>query len=882
MSILPRLASFVRNLFLRERVERDLDDEVRNYLDMLTDEQVEAGLPAKEARREAARQLGGLEPVKEQVRQARTGRLLENLIQDLRYGLRTLVAAPAFTGVAILSLALGIGGSAAMFSLVNNALIRPLPFSDPDQLVRITQYYPRGGVEELRTQAKSMDVAAYTTDSEFNVTGQGTALHLTGSSTTANLFSLLGVEAEVGRTIRLGEDRPGADRIVVLSHGLWRAQFGGDPNIVGRPIMIDGSARQVVGVMPPGFSFPSPAVQLWVPFHLDPGNPVDYWESGWVPVIGRLHAGQTLGRAQSELKPIVSHIIGLLPFPAPSDWNSNSTVVGLQQDLVGDVRTRLLVLMYAVGFVMLIGCANVASLLLAKAASRQREIAIRTALGAGRGRIVRQLLTESVLIGIAGGAAGLLLALGGVEALKTALPQDIPRLAEAGVDWRVLAFTTALAISTGLAFGLVPAISASRINLAESIKTRGQQSQGLSGVRLRGFLIAGEVMLAVVLLIGAGLLIRSLWLLTRVNPGFRSEQILTVRVFPDRTSYPNPETRLALYDRLLGEAKRISGVSDVAAANTIPLSRDIPAVAVEAENHPASPSQRLDPMFWAGAVTLDYFRIMGIQLLEGRTFTEADSARAAPVIIVDAETARRYWPNQNPVGKHIRLVWESTWRTIVGVAGDVRQYDLGNSSPAYIGGALYMPYPQAEGIDRQLPSAMTLLIRGSADPVRVGMEMRSMVANLDPNLPVSGVQPMGAVVQASMSEPRSLAWLFISFAASALILATIGTYGVVSYSTSQRMSELGLRLALGATRKSLFVLVLRQSIGLVAAGLLAGAIGSLALTRLLIRFLYGITPTDPVTFAAVAALLVAAAILAGYFPARKAAGADPMSVLGSE
>jgi putative ABC transport system permease protein len=872
----------------RGRAERELEEEIQTHLELETEEKIDAGHLPEEARYAARRAFGSVVLAKEKSRAMWRVGALETLWQDLRYGLRMLRKYPGFTAVAVLSLALGIGGNTAMFSLINGALIRPLPYSQPDRLVRVTEWYPKGGIAALQEQSRTMEVATFTFDSEFNLTGVGEAVHLVGSVVSANLFSLLGVQAKVGRTFEPGEDRPGEDRLVILSHSLWWNKFAGDPSIIGRPITIDGMTRQVAGVMPPEFNFPSPKVQLWMPVRFDPTNVPEFWNHGWMPLIARLRPGATLPQAQSELRSLISRIITLFPFRVQPSWNANSTVIPLQADLNGEMRDKLLLLLCAVGCVLLIGCANVASLLLARTAARQREMAVRAALGAGRGRIVRQLLTESVVLALAGGGLGLVLAMGSLSTLKSALPVDNPLLATAGIDWQVLAFLTALAILSGLVFGLAPALSASRLNLAESFKGRGQQAAGLSGMRLRSSLIVGEVALAVVLTVSAGLLIKSLWRLTQVDPGFRPEQIVTVRVYPQGPQGPQQAAGqeraayIALYDELVRRARGMAGVADAATANTAPLSSEIPILPVELEGHPFTPGQQTATLFWAGAVTPEYFEIMRIPLLSGRRLTEADGEKSARVVLVNAATARQFWPGEDPIGKQIRVVWEKDWRTVVGVVGDVRQYDLAGNSPAHISGAFYMPYPQSVGLDRRLPAAMTLILRTAVNSPQVASALSRLVASVNPNVPVSEVRTMEAVVTASSSSSRSLMWLFISFGGASLILAAIGAYGVVSYSTAQRTYEMGVRVALGATRGRIFGLVLGQSLRLVLTGLALGVVASLALTRLIANFLYGVTATDPLTFLAVGLILIAVGLLAGFFPARRAAMVDPLVALRSE
>jgi predicted permease len=876
----------LRALWKRNELEADLDEELKFHVEMKTRENVEAGMTPGEARAAALRQFGNVARVEEEARATWSWMWLEQLARDLRFALRTLRRNAGFTAVAGLSLALGIGANAAIFTLVNAILLRPLPYAQPERLVRVTGYYPDGAVVALQEMSRTMEVASYSdkpeNGSEFNLTGDGIPVHLTGSTVSANLLSLLGATAELGRTFQPGEDRAGQDRLVILSHALWRNRYDSDPRILGGVITLNGVDRRVVGVMPRGFEFLVPDAQLWVPVHLDPSDPGATWERDFKPLVARLRPGATVAQAQSEIRTLVGAILPMFPQPMARSWNADATVLPLQDDLVGNVRARLLLLLGAVGLVLLIACANVASLMLARATGRRKEIALRAALGAGRGRILRQLLTESVVLAAVGGGLGFALAFGTLSALRSRLPLDTPRLAEVTMDWRVMAFAVALTFLTGLAFGLVPALQAAKLNLTESLKAGGQRSTDSSGIQLRSSLIVAEVALAVVLVTSAGLLIRTLWELTQVNPGFRSERVVTVRVTPDALSCRTRAACVALYDELLRRARQLPEVSEVAAANTVPLSGEVPYVVAEVEGHQLAAGENLAPLLWAGAVTPDYFHLMGIRLLAGREFTDSDNENSAGAVIVSVATARRYWPGENPIGKHVRLVWDRDWQAVVGVVQDVRQFNLADKPLGWIQGTVYLPYPQSSGADHKQPTAMYLIARTSEKASLFGRDIRGLVESVNPNVPVSEVRTLPAIVSASANSSRSLMWLFVSFAGAAFLLAVIGIYGVVSYSAAQRSYEMGVRVALGATRGNILSLVIGHGLRLALAGLALGTLVSLALTRLLAGFLYGVSPADPLTFLAVSALLTSVALVASYIPARRAAAVDPLTTLRAE
>jgi predicted permease len=876
MGIWQKIGSWLRR---DKNREDELSREISDHLELEAEEREEYGASAQEARYAAARTFGNAALVKEDVREAWGGMRLEHFAQDLRFGFRALWKTPGFAIVAILSLALGIGGNAAMFSLVNSVLLRQLPFAKPETLVRVTGFYPKGALVALQERSATMEFAGFTTDSEFNLSGQGDVVRISGSAVSANYFSLLGVQPEIGAIFSAGEDHAGHEPLVILSHALWQKKFHADPAILGRVLTIDGQGRRVVGIMPGTFHFPAATTQLWIPLKFNSSDAEDYWGKGFMPLIARLRDGASVAQARGELRAMMPQVITLFSFPMGRNWNSDATVEPLQQNLTGDIRGKLLVLLCAVAVVLLIACANVASLLLARAASRRKEIGLRAALGAARGRLIRQLLTESIALSLAGAAMGFLLAYGALAVLKSALPADILGLQEAAIDLPIMLYMVGLAVLTGVLSGLAPAITSSRMDVVQLVKSGGQRAATVSGVRLRGFLIAGEVALAVVLAVGAGLLVKSLWRMTQVNPGFGAEHTLAVQISHTQSDCSVRASCVAFYDELLRRTRSISGVAEVAAVNALPLDGPTPAIPVELEGHPRVAADTTAPLLWAGAITPDYFRMMRIPLLQGREFSNSDGERTAKVMIVSNATAQRFWPGENPIGKHIRATWDQEWRTVVGVVGDVKEFTLVSNIPDWQSGESYMPYPQAIDLSEQLPSTMYLMLKMDAAGNNLAGEIRNIAAELNPNVPVGEVRTMDAIVATSTSQSRSMMWLFVTFAACALLLAAIGTYGVVSYSAAQRTYEMGVRVALGATRSTLFGLVLGQSLRLVLSGLALGVAASLAITRILSGFLYGVSPTDPWTLVGVAVLLIAIAVIAGFVPARRASAIDPVTAL---
>ena len=873
--------SWMSEFFGRWKREKELEQEVRSHLEMAARERVERGDSAKEAERAAHREFGNAGLVKEVTRDMWGWRWLEEFVEDARYGLRRMRKAPGFTAIAVLTLALGIGANTAIFSLVNGILLASLPYPNPEKLVSIIGAYPKGAFVAMREQMQTMDVGGYVEGYELNLTGFGEPVRLMGTSVSAELFSILGARAELGRTFYPGEDNPGQDNFVILSHALWEQRFGGEASILGRSIELGGVSRQVIGVMPSEFRFPSTKTQVWIPLHNDPRNTVSFWAGDFMPGIGRLRPGSTIQQAQTEIRMFQSHVGTLFPWPMPASWNANASVVPLQNGMVADVRARLLILLGAVGLVLLIACSNVANLTLSRAATREKEISIRSALGAGRQRITRQLLTESVLQALFGGLLGLAFASEGLALLKTVLPADTPRLTEAHMDWHVLAFTGALATMTGLVFGLAPALQSSGAVLTKSLNSGGRGTSASVSQRLRSGLVVAEVGFAVLLVIAAGLMIRSFWAISHVNPGFRPEHILTARITPNQSFCNDAKRCLTFYLSVQEQVQGFPGTSGAALVNTLPLGGRVSKRSLDVEGYDVPAGEDV-PLFWLNVVSPEYFRVMGIPFLAGRTFRDSDIS-GAPVAIVTDETARRFWPKQNAIGKHIRLLDDKDWRTIVGVIPDVRAYDLQRNAPDWIGGTAYVPYNSTATLeDRRIPTEMTIAIRTASDDSQMATMLRNTVAALNQEVPVSEVKTMRAVISEVVSTPASTTALMVVFAVLALVLGTIGIYGVLSFLVSNRTREIGIRMALGAQRGDVLRSVMGEGAKLSLAGIALGMAGAFALMRILSGELYGVGTTDPLTFFSVAILVAAVALAACYVPARRAMRVDPMVALRYE
>ena len=873
--------TWIKQLFSRRRLYDELSEEIEQHLEEKIEELVAEGMSRPEATAAARRQFGSVTLTEEESREVWQWPSLESFLADLRFGARTLRKSLAFTAVAVLTLALGMGANTAIFSLVNGILLVPLPYPEPDRLMSVTGAYPEGALVAMREQVRTMEVGAYAEGHDLNLTGQGEPVRLTATLVSAELFSILKAQPELGRVFERGEDVPGKDHYVLLSHALWQQHFAGDRTIIGRSIELEGVSREVVGVMPADFHFPSTKTQMWIPLDNDPRRVSSYWAGDYMPVVGRLRPEATLQQARAEIRMFQARIPALFPWPMPASWNADVSVVPLQNGMVQDVRIRLLLLLAAVGLVLLIACTNVTNLTLARAATREKEFALRAAMGAGRRRIVRQLLTESVLLASIGGLLGLALAFEGIVLLKTRLPADTPRLMAVHMDWRVFAFTGGLTILTGLFVGLAPALEISRGALINSLKSGGRGEAVSVSERLRSGLVVGEVALAVLLVIAAGLMIRSFWALSHVNPGFHPEQLLTARITPDESFSNDPERCLTFYRTVLDKVRSFPGVNGAAFVNTLPLGGRVSKRSLDVENHVDATGETA-PLFWLNVVTSDYFRVMGIPVLSGRGFEDSDVS-GSPVVVVTAETARRFWPAESAIGKHIRFVDDKDWRTIVGVISDVRAYDLVHNAPQWIDGTAYVPYNALATLEnKRVPSEMTIAIRATSDGSEIAGLLRESVAALSNEVPVSEVQTMDAVVTGAVSTPAATTSLFVAFAALALLLGIIGIYGVFSYLVAQRTREIGLRVALGAQRRDVLVLVMKEGAKFSLAGIAIGLVSAVFVTRAMAGQLFGVSPLDPLTYLAVALVMAAVAFLACYVPTRRAMRVDPAIALRYE
>jgi putative ABC transport system permease protein len=878
--LIPRLNSLWRNLFHKDRVDQEFTEEIQAYLDMVTEENIRQGLTPQEARRNALVEVGGVEQVQERVREIRMGQFIETTWRDIRFGVRALVHSPIFTVVTVLSLALGIGANTAIFSVVNGLLLRPLPYPESEQIVDVWHTPPQQSFPGLdrfsvspanyldwKAQSNAFEQMAIYTYTGLSLSTSNDPLPLIGAAVSSDFFSVLRTNAMQGRTFTPDEEQPGRDQVVVISHGLWQRAFGANPNIVGQTLTLNSRSFTVVGIMPAGFQLPREA-DLWVPLAWDDKERQTRSIHDYI-VIARLKQNVSLPQAQAEMSTISTRLEQQYP-EENSGWGA--VVIPLREDLVGDIRTALLVLFSAVGFVLLIACANVANLMLARGANRQKEIAVRIALGAGRARLVRQLLTESVLLAVTGGVLGLLLAVWGSRMLVRL--GSLPNSGDIGIDTWALGFTLLVSFAAGIIIGIVPALQFTKSSLSETLK-QGSGRTGGSPMKqhTRKALVVSEVALSLVLLIGAGLMIRSFWKLQNVDPGFDTSNALTMSVALTPIRYSEPHQQLAFLDRAMEQIRAVPGVVSVGTTTTIPLAGGGSTQPFSIEGRPTGTIAE-QPMAQTRYISPDYFKAIGIPLRQGRFFSDQDRDNSVPVIIISEAMARRFWPGENPIGKRLTPSFHSKEgaREIVGVVGDVKARGLDSDASTM----MYLPYKQAPR------PFMSFVVRTSSNPESLVQPVSRAIYSIDKEQALTDVQTMDQVLMQSLSDRRFNMTLLLTFAGVALVLAAVGVYGVMNYTVTLRRRELGIRMALGAKASDVLRLVLRQGLTLTLIGVGAGLISAYALTRLMASLLYGVTATDYLTFASVSAVLIVVGLVASFVPARRATKVDPTIALRTE
>jgi putative ABC transport system permease protein len=812
----------------------------------------------------------------------------ERFLQDLRFGARTLRRTPGFAAIALLTLSLGIGANAAIFSVVNAVLLRPLPWADADHAVMIWSrwvafdktWVSTGEVLQYRKRARTLSSVAAWSDGQVNLTGDGDPERVAAADVTSDIFSTLGVHPAYGRTFTEKEDVPNGPRLAVMGHALWQRRYASDPRLVGRTIQINGQAFEVIGIMPKDFVLPTDfqnpqPTQLWTPMQMDPAS-MDHGNHG-LYAAARLAPGATVAQAADELRGIAAAMTTEGLYPVPMQFST--VTLSLADEVVGGVRRSVWLLFGAVGFLLLIACANVANLLLARAEARQREMAVRSALGAGGWRVVSQLLTESLVLSGLSAVAGLLLAFAGVRFLAWWNPANIPRVADVALDVPVLLFTVVIAVVTSMLFGLVPALRALSPDLTDSLKDGAQNvSGGGRGQRFRNGLVVVEMALAVVLLIGAGLMIRSLWALQRVPLGLDPSGVLTMRVALPESSYPKPEQVVGFFEQLNERIRQLPGVRIGGAARSLPLGSTIGDFGLQVEGYQPPPGTNAKGDWQI--VSDGYLEAMGERVVRGRTITAADTTDGMLVALINEEMGRLYWDGRDPIGGRMRIGGDPKrpWVTVVGIVGDVRH----NGITDRIKEKFYVPHRQWHRATGFPIRAMTLVVKAVGDPAAQTAPVRAAVRAIDPNLPIADVRTMDTVVSATMSTPRFTGVLLGVFAMLALILSAIGIYGVLSYVVSRRTREIGIRVAIGAGRGEVLRLILRNGLGLALTGVVLGTVAAMWTSRLMRSMLHDVSPTDPITFAGVGAGLALVAILASLVPAWRATRVDPVVALKSE
>ena len=864
----------IATLFRERSMRRELNDEMQAHIQMLTDENLERGMTEREARSAALRSFGGVDLVHESAGRERGIPMLERILQDVKFGFRVLRRDRNFALLAIITLALGIGANTAIFSLVNAVLLRPLPYGKPDRVVTLKGGQSPPDIADFDEQSKTLSSVGGFAEWPLDLLGRGEPQSIPSALVTADLFKTLAVKPMLGRALMAGDDQLGGARVVVTSYSFWKKYLGASESVVGMELSLSGQPYTVIGVMPPGFEMPRGTAQLWVPMKVGYSEAADARGAHFMYAVARLRDGVSVQDAQAEID-VIGKRLGEL-YPA-ENRDRKWWVMPLQERVVGNVRTALLVLMSAVGCVLLIACANFASLLLAKAAARQGEMSIRAALGAQRARIVRQLLTESLMLSLAGGLLGIGLAYGGLQALLSMKPEGIPRLEAVGLDWTALAFTLGVSLLTGLSFGLIPALQASRPAAQNGHTSTRVSSEGFTRPGLRRALVVAELSVALVLLTGAGLLIRSFARLQSVDPGFRSERVETLSFQLPASRYKEIATQEKFVARLDEEIKKLPGAESAAIVSELPLGGSTIFHNLIVEGNPPVPEGK-EPEILDHEITPGYFRTMNIPMLAGRDFNESDTATSELTGIVTQSFVKEQLAGRNPIGARVRWarLEKPQWITIVGVAGDTKHAALDNSDVS----ALYTPMSQK--LQQWKRWGVVVARSKSNDPTSLAAEMKRAIWSVDPQLPIFRLQTMDETMALSVAQRRFNMLLLMTFAASALVLAVVGIYGVISYLVTQRTREIGIRMALGAQRADVLKMVFGHGAKLVGIGLAVGLAGSLVATRSLSALLFEVKTADPVTFAITAGVLVTIALAASYLPARRATKVDPMSALRCE
>ena len=900
MSVSSFLRSVVAALFHRSRVESEMEEEIRAHMEDRANDLERSGVPRAEAERRARLEFGGYQKFKEECREALGAHFLETLLQDIQYGSRMLRKSPGFTAVTVFTLTLGIGANAAIFSVVQAVILEPLPYPGANRLVMVWErvHLPTyqsdqndpapGNFADWRAQSSAFEDMAAIQDKSFNLTGDGEPLRVEGEAVSASLFPLLQVQASLGRTFTAGEDVPGGPHVVVMGHGLWTSRYGSDPQILKKSILLDGVSYQVIGVMPSSFRFPDPANfhasiqgdQLWIPIALSPADLSNRGSHYLQGVMGRLKPHVTLSEAQSQLEGIAERLTQQHP---DSNKGVGVNVIALQEALVGNVETELWILFGAVSLVLLMICANVANLLLVRASTRERELALRIALGARRIRVLRQLLTESVLLALIGGCAGVVFAGWGVHVLQslrafqTVGPSGLPQVGELGIGTPVLGFSLVISLLAGLIFGIAPVLQLMRSGVQDSLKGGLRKSDSSARLNLRDALVVAETALGVVVVVGAALLLRSFVLLQQTPLGFDTALLLTFRAIPRSTQYSQPEQRVSFYREALARIRAASFVESAGAVSFLPLTFYQASQGFSVEGRPNPASDEL-PMALYEVVSPGFFQTMRIPLIEGRDVTWNDAPQGFPVVVINEAMARMYWPNEIAIGRRIkegRPDDKLPWLTIVGVVGNFRDFDVARQPRPTI----FYPVSQFAGGTGLLRD---WAVRAAGDPLAMASGVREAIWHVDKDMPVSRVQSMDQVRSNSLAEQQFTLLLLGLFAILALIIAIVGLYGVTAYAAAQRTREIGIRMALGAQRRDVMRMILFHGASIGLLGVAIGIVAALAFARLMRSLLYGVGATDPLSFGGVAILVATVTLVACYVPARRAMRVDPIVALRYE